>query len=189
MELSDFLITDELAVRPRSARRAENLALTVPVQLMGANAAIEAALAGRCRQAIELCGAHSAGISMFSPSGFDTLTWLGVSGELAPFDQHVFPRDHSPCGICFTYRSAQLFRHAHVYFPWLAKIGIFIEELLVVPIQGPFGAFFGTMWVVTHHSAGPRFTQDDVLALDKLGGPLWSRLHDLGKAQSGGTQG
>ena len=180
MELSDFLITDMLAARPVSARRAAQLAGAVPAQLIGATTSVEQALALRCMQALELCGAHSAGISMFSPSGFDTLTWLGVSGELAPFDQHVFPRDNSPCGVCFTYRTAQLFRHPHVFFPWLAKIGIFIEELLVLPIQGPFGAFFGTMWVVTHHSAGPQFTLDDVHVLDKLGAPLWSRLRDLG---------
>jgi hypothetical protein len=179
MQLSSFLITEVLQSRKSCADRVREVSETVPFPLMGGATPVEEVLAARCRQVMQLCGAQSAGISMFSPSGFDTLTWLGVAGELAPWDQHVLPRDNGPCGVCFTYRAPQLFRHPHLYFSWMGKLDVVTEELLVVPIQGPFGAFFGTMWVVSHDATGPRFTADDVLVLERFSAGLWSRLSDL----------
>lgn len=182
MQLSEILITDLLQTRPPTlAGWGEGAAIT-PYPLMGSDLPVEEVLAERCGQAMALCGAQSAGISMFSPSGFDTLTWLGVVGELAPFDQHVFPRDDSACGVCFSYRSPQLFRHPELYFSWLRKAGIAIEELLVSPIQGPYGAFFGTMWVVSHGDGARKFTASDLQVLERFSAGLWSRLADLGSA-------
>lgn len=184
MQLSDVLITDLLAIRRPSAAGQPDAVPTIPVPLMGSDLPVRALLTARCRQAMALCGAHSAGISMFSPSGFDTLTWLGVVGELAPLDQHVFPRDDSACGICFSYRAPQLFRLPHLYFSWIKKAGVLMQELLVVPIQGPYGAFFGTMWVVSHRAGAPQFTASEVLVLERLSAGLWSRLSDLGSSAS-----
>lgn len=179
MQLSDVLITDVLQTRTPTSSASPDSAPAIPVPLMGGDLSVQQVLAARCKQAMALCGAQSAGISMFSPSGFDTLTWMGVAGELLPFDQHVFPRDDSACGICFNYRAPQLFRHPHLFFPWMNTVGMVIEELLVFPIQGPYGAFFGTLWVVSHDAAGRQFTAGEVLILERLSAGLWSRLRDL----------
>ena len=180
MQLSDVLITDLLRTRPPTLPTRFDPAPVIPVPLMGGALPVQQVLAARCRQAMELCGAQSAGISMFSPSGFDTLTWLGVAGELRPFDQHVLPRDDSACGVCFNYRAPQLFRHPHLFFSWMSTVGVVIEELLVFPIQGPYGAFFGTLWVVSHDPDGRKFTATEVLILERMSAGLWSRLADLG---------
>ena len=180
MQLSDVLITDVLRTRPPTPPDRPDLAHPVPVSLMGVDLPVQQLLAARCRQAMALCGAQSAGISMFSPSGFDTLTWLGVVGELREFNQHVLPRDDSACGICFNYRAPQLFRQPHLFFRWMSTVGVNVEELLVFPIQGPYGAFFGTMWVVSHDAEGRRFTASEVLVLERMSAGLWSRLADLG---------
>ena len=180
--LPDVLITELLHTRTPAPMVGQDLAAITPYPLMGSDLPVQEVLAARCRQAMALCGAQSAGISMFSPSGFDTLTWLGVVGELAPFNEHVFPRDDSACGICFSYRSPQLFRHPQRYFSWLRKLGVAVEELLVSPIQGPYGAFFGTMWVASHNTGAPGFTASELLVLERFSAGLWSRLSDLGSA-------
>lgn len=180
MQRSDVNATDLLESRLADRSPLPAPVIPAPSPLMRDDMPLTDALAVRCRQALDACGAQSAGISMFSPGGLDTLTWLAAVGHLAPFAQAVFPRDDSPCGICFEYRAPQLFISPHLYFAWMRKVGIQATELLVYPIQGPFGAFFGTIWVMTHGESTVQFDASHARVLEKLSNGLWSRLSDVG---------
>ncbi|MEO8680674.1 MAG: GAF domain-containing sensor histidine kinase [Vicinamibacterales bacterium] len=95
--------------------------------------------------AVDLCGAHTAGISLLDG---DVFRWEGVAGVLAAARGGTVPRDQSPCGVCVDTGTTQLMHLADRCFPALHSEPRFIEALIV-----PFfdhGVPIGTVWVVSH---------------------------------------
>ncbi|NHZ36981.1 hypothetical protein [Massilia rubra] len=145
------------------------------------------ALRARCEEALLRCSAQSAGISIFDNNDLDELTWAATAGALAPYEGRRFPRSNSPCGLCFSYRSTQLFVRPHQYFHWMAENNVHINEALVTPLIGQFGAFYGTIWVMSHDDMDIHFNRDDADTLADLSRGLAStiRLNDIGPDRDG----
>ncbi len=162
MELEDVVATDLLSKRhPMSAQLAALEAMRAEPGAPG-SLSIEAG----CGIAMEACHAESAGVSLFSHSRYNELTWIATSGRLARFEGRRFPQRHSMCGVCFARDAPQLFLKPHKYFQWMEMAGIGIREALVVPLKNQSGAFLGTLWVMTHAKDHVRFNRVDV---DMLG--------------------
>ncbi|HEX8612088.1 MAG TPA: hypothetical protein VF800_12445 [Telluria sp.] len=147
------------------------------------------ALRARCEDALVRCSAQSAGVSIFDNNDLDELTWGAAVGALAPYEGRRFPRSNSPCGLCFAYRSTQLFVQPHRYFAWMAQNNVHISEALVTPLIGQFGAFYGTIWVMSHDDTDIHFNLDDAHTLADLSRGLAStiRLNDIGPSADGGV--
>ncbi|MCE3607869.1 hypothetical protein LXA47_30340 [Massilia sp. P8910] len=188
MRLSDIIATEQLEERPRTgAARLE--ARAVPRAVPQPGASLRDALHPRCEEALLRCSAQSAGISIFDNDDLDELTWAATAGVLGPFEGRRFPRSNSPCGLCFSYRKTQLLLQPHRYFAWMAQTGVSINEALVVPLIGQFGAFYGTIWVMSHDNLEIHFTLDDADILADLSRGLAStiRLNDYGRAAGGSS--
>ncbi len=186
MSLSEIIATDQLHSRPRKG------AGNAPVRSMPRVApqdgvSLRDALRARCEEALLRCSAQSAGISIFDSNDLDELTWAATAGALAPYEGRRFPRSNSPCGLCFSYRSTQLFVQPHQYFHWMAENNVHINEALVSPLIGQFGAFYGTIWVMSHDDPGIHFNLDDADTLADLSRGLAStiRLNDIGPEPDG----
>lgn len=120
------------------------------------------------RHALLLCGAQSAGISVFDKGSNDELTWISVAGVLADFEGRRYPRRHSLCGVSFDSRAIELFVQPHRYFQWMLLAGIVINEALVCPIFSPNGSLYGTIWVMSHDNGNIQFEEADARVLMQL---------------------
>jgi hypothetical protein len=186
MSLSEIIATDQLHSRPcrhAATPPADSVARVVPQD----GVSLREALRARCEEALRRCAAQSAGISIFDSDDLDELTWAATVGVLAPYEGRRFPRSDSPCGLCFSYRNTQLFLQPHRYFQWMAQNGVMINEALVAPLIGQFGAFYGTIWVMSHDDPDIHFNLDDAAVLADLSRGLAStiRLNQIGPASAG----
>ena len=105
--------------------------------------------------AVDLCGAHTAGISLLEG---DLFRWEAVAGVFASARGGTMPRNASPCGVCIDRDSTQLMSLPDRCFPSLYAEPRFVEALLI-----PFhdrGRAIGTVWIVSH-SADRRFDRED----------------------------
>lgn len=161
------LATDELNTRGgEMAGPAIELANAALVKAMaGGRAKIIAALT---EHALLLCGAQSAGVSIFSSKDCDELTWERVQGQLHACTGRRFPLRHSMCGICLERREPQLFRKPDVLFEWMGLNGIYADEALVVPLCGVGNDVYGTVWVFSHNES-TQFDQGHAKTLLQLG--------------------
>lgn len=185
MSLSEIIATDQLQLRPRK-RAGDAGGRSVPRVVPQDGVTLQDALRARCDEALLRCGAESAGISIFDHNDLDELTWAATVGVLAPYEGRRFPRSDSPCGVCFSYRSTQLFLRPHRYFGWMAQNDVIINEALVVPLIGQFGAFYGTIWVMSHDDPHIHFNLDDAEILAELSRGLASTIRlNQGGAEPG----
>jgi signal transduction histidine kinase len=105
--------------------------------------------------AVDLCGAHTAGISLLDG---DVFRWEAVAGVFAEARGGTMPRNESPCGVCIDRDDTQLMHLADRCFPALAADPRFVEALLI-----PFhdhGTPIGTVWIVSH-TFGRKFDKED----------------------------
>ena len=105
--------------------------------------------------AVDLCDAHTAGISLLEG---DVFRWEAVAGVFAAARGGTMPRDQSPCGVCIDRDATQLMHLADRCFPALLAEPRFVEALLI-----PFhinGKPVGTVWVVSH-TEDRKFDQED----------------------------
>ncbi|MDQ3024998.1 MAG: GAF domain-containing protein [Pseudomonadota bacterium] len=162
-----MLITHELARRP--AR---------PIDSAGEVRALRA-LAGELAKpngmvlttlvetALELCRAHSAGVSILDMEGDDVVfRWNAVAGAFAVHQGGSIPRDQSPCGIVVDRDSAQLVTHPQRHFSSLHGAAPTIVEALLVPFH-MLGTPVGTVWVLSHEE-GRHFDAEDCRVLTTL---------------------
>ena len=123
--------------------------------------------------AVELCDAHTAGISLLEG---DVFRWEAVAGVFAAARGGTMPRDQSPCGVCIDRDATQLMHLADRCFPALLAEPRFVEALLI-----PFhvnGKPIGTVWVVSH-TADRKFDQEDeriVRELSQFASAGWQLL-------------
>lgn len=117
--------------------------------------------------ALELCHAHSAGISILERADTDLVfRWHAITGEFAPHLGGSLPRDESPCGIVLDRNAAQLMVHPERYFANLRDVTPKIVEVLLVPFR-MLGEPVGTVWVLSHHE-GTRFCAEDCRLITAL---------------------
>jgi transcriptional regulator with GAF, ATPase, and Fis domain len=98
----------------------------------------------------ELCGAESAGISLYEPDqqSAGVFRWHHLSGVLSPFNGATTPRDHSPCGVCLDRHGPILMAHPEQAYSWIRDASISVPEVLLVPLQVGKEVQIGTLWVV-----------------------------------------
>jgi GAF domain-containing protein len=118
----------------------------------------------------ELCGAESAGISLYEPDGKSAgvFRWHHLSGTLAPFTGATTPRDFSPCGICLDRRQPILMAHPEQAYDWIKEAHITVPEVLLVPLQIGIEEPIGTLWVVAVE--GQKFDSEHSRILNELAG-------------------
>src|SRR5688572_30606308 len=160
--LDDVDILAALKVRPRRASRLaeEHQAFRVLAAEMAANP--RNMLQRLVEVAVDLCDAHTSGISLLEG---DVFRWEAVAGVFAAARGGTMPRDQSPCGVCIDRDATQLMHLADRCFPALLAEPRFVEALLI-----PFhinGKPVGTVWVVSH-TEDRKFDQEDERIIREL---------------------
>jgi hypothetical protein len=117
--------------------------------------------------AMDLCDAHSAGITLEeNTAGTDCqFRWIATAGRYSPFVGAVLPRDYSPCGTCLERGGPQLFR---VPKPYLDSIGVDappVTDGILIPWE--VEQTRGTIWVLVHESFR-HFDREDHRVLQDL---------------------
>jgi two-component sensor histidine kinase len=97
---------------------------------------------------MEICGAHSAGISIYEPEAA-RFRWFALAGELATFEGATTPRNFSPCGVCLDLAEPILMERPERAYDWIAEAGITVPEVLLVPLTVKGGDAIGTLWLVS----------------------------------------
>ena len=117
--------------------------------------------------ALELCHAHSAGISLLEEeNGRQIFRWHAVSGHWASYLWATMPREFSPCGTVLDRRAAQLMILPERHFTPLLQVTPKVHEALLIPFSVA-GEIVGTVWVIAHDE-NRRFDSEDRRAVAKL---------------------
>jgi GAF domain len=157
----DAVIANEELSR-RSPRRPS------PAAEREAFAALAQKLAGSPRQvlqslsdtAMELCQAHSAGISLLEEEGGRRIfRWHAVSGRWSGYLWNTLAREFSPCGTVLDRQAAQLMILPERHFTPLAQISPKVSEVLLLPFSVA-GEIVGTVWIIAHDESR-RFDRED----------------------------
>lgn len=165
--LGTVLTMSELGRRaPRTADfQAENRALVRLAQMLGA--ARGSLLQTLSDVALELCDAHSAGVTLLETGGTQpVLRWRALSGRLAPHVGAAVPRVFSPCGTTIDADAIQLMSHPGRDFPYIQAWAPEIKEILITPLRAK-GTPRGTVWVAAHDDAR-HFDAEDARRLTSL---------------------
>ena len=165
--LHDILITEQ--IRLRSAKvpdhAAENRALG---QLAAALAHPTGNVLKRlCELAIELCHAHSAGVSLIEfENGEKVFRWHAIAGRWAGYEGGGLPRNASPCGVVIDQNATQLMTRPARFFPLVAMAEPELFEALLAPFR-ILGEPVGTVWVLSHDETC-MFDSEDVRVMESL---------------------
>jgi transcriptional regulator with GAF, ATPase, and Fis domain len=166
--LESIICTHELHRRP--ARRPDFEALTRALVTLGRALAEspEYILQQLVETVLELCAAHSAGISLLEEeNGRKIFRWHGVAGEYAPHLWGTTPREFSPCGTVLDTNTVQLMSHLDRHFTYFAHMEPRIAEALLLPFHLG-GEPVGTIWVISHDQTR-KFDSEDVRVIATLG--------------------
>lgn len=162
MNLSDVLVTPLLAQRMPSVSKMRRTASALASPLASES------LVCIARRAREACGAESAGISIFRKSNPIESRWIVATGVMSEYAGSGFPLRHSLCGVTAELRLPQLFAKPQRYFKWIDHAGIYISEALVTPLIDNERRLIGTIWVMSHRGARPRFDGVDARNMSDL---------------------
>ncbi|WP_158671072.1 sensor histidine kinase [Bradyrhizobium guangdongense] len=124
----------------------EKLAIQDLAEVMSAHP--EEILPRLVRTGMEICGAHSAGISIFEPEA-NQFRWHALAGELSTFEGATTPRNFSPCGVCLDLAEPILMKHPERAYDWIGDARITVPEVLLVPLGVKSAAAIGTLWLVS----------------------------------------
>ena len=123
--------------------------------------------------AVEVTGAHTAGISLLEGAVF---RWEAVAGVFAGARGGTMPRQQSPCGVCIDRNATQLMYLPDRCFPALSAEPRFVETMLT-PFHSQ-GVPVGTMWLVSH-TDDRKFDREDerfVSQLSQFASAGWQML-------------
>jgi len=115
--------------------------------------------------ALVLCRAHSAGISLLE-KGRKNFQWKAVAGRWAAHLGGGTPRAFGPCGTVLDRGAAMLFSHPERHFSYLADVTPWIDEGLLLPFYVD-GEGVGTIWVIAHDQS-VRFDSEDLRVMTDL---------------------
>lgn len=126
----------------------------------------------------QLCGAGSAGLSLFRQDLADQpiVHWEVVSGTLSDQEGVEAPRANSSCGLCLDTGVAILISKPGRLFAHLAALPTSILEELIVPLYDSIGKPLGALWVA-HHDELDRFHRDDLRILEQFAAQMILALH------------
>jgi transcriptional regulator with GAF, ATPase, and Fis domain len=164
-DLESVITTRELSRRPTRGpdHASENRALVGLAEAMTASP--DAILQKLAETALNLCGAHSAGLSLLDEDG-KRFRWRAIAGQWASHLGGGTPRDFGPCGTVLDRGAALLFSHPERHFPYLASVEPSIEEGLLIPFEVG-GHAVGTIWVIGHNQSC-RFDAEDLRVMTDL---------------------
>lgn len=164
--LERVINTDELKRRPARApnHAAENRALVRLARVMAHSP--QQILQTLTDEALELCRAGTAGISLIEDDGGNTVfRWHALSGALSSHLRGTTPRDFSPCGAVVDRNSVLLMSHLERHFRYFADVRPAIVEALLIPFTIN-GQTIGTVWVVMHDEDHKFDREDERLLMD-----------------------
>jgi GAF domain-containing protein len=183
VSVDEVIATDELERRPRRiADAAEEARAMVELQyaLAGSPSALLQKLA---EKALELCRAHSAGVSLLEEAdGRRFFRWHAVTGRWGGLRWATLPRELSPCGTVLDRGTTLLMVDPERYFKPLAGVPPRVTEALLVPFTVG-SELVGTVWVVSQDLAR-RFDAEDrriVVALTDFAAAAYGRLKSFGQ--------
>jgi GAF domain-containing protein len=135
--------------------------------------------------ALELCNAHTVGISVESTDaeGNQVFRWVAIAGELKEMVGGTTPRKFSPCGICVDQRQPMLMRDLAKAYPYLQDVPRPIVEALLLP-WGVQGGPEGTLWAIAHDDRRA-FDLHDVRVLSSLAAFAFGAIYLQQKIQAG----
>ena len=165
--VDDVIVTPELfrAAPAPSDHAAETEALLALSRTL--NQSPEAVAQALADAAMQLTGAHSAGVSLTDTSGGERLfRWIATAGEYARYAHGTMPYDASPCGTVLARRQPLLMREPQRFFPSVRELHAPVRLALLVPF-GLDDALIGTVWVVTHDERKV-FTAEDLRIVQSL---------------------
>lgn len=168
LPLESIISTTELRLRP--ARPPDFEALNGALLALGRTMADspERILQQLVESALDLCHAHSAGISLLEEEhGRKIFRWHGVAGEYSPRLWGTTPREFSPCGTVLDTDSVQLMSQLDRHFNYFAEVEPRISEALLVPFHVR-GHAVGTVWVISHNETR-KFDAEDARTITLLG--------------------
>lgn len=159
-------ITGLLATRTARApdHAAENRALAALAEQLAHSP--RAVLRGLAQAALDLCQAHSAGISLLE-AGHDVFRWHAVVGAWAPFEGGTMPRALSPCATVVARDAAVLLRNPEEHYLIPPEVSPAITEALLIPFHIG-GKAVGTLWILAHEE-GTHFDAEDERLMRNLG--------------------
>ena len=165
--LDAVIITGELARRPALHPRheAENRAY-----LAMARAAAESPdriFERLAETALDVCQAHSAGLSLLDESR-KRFYWPAIVGEWAAHVGGGTPADFGPCGTVLDRNAPQLFHRPERHFLYLFPVTPHMEEVLLIPFYSK-GVAAGTIWVMAHDETR-HFDSEDLRIMTNLAG-------------------
>ncbi len=167
--LESVIATPELTTRP--ARQPEHEAVTAALIVLAqtmANAP-ESILQKLVETALDLCHAHSSGISLLEEeNGRKIFRWHGVAGKYSSHLWGTTPREFSPCGTVLDTDRVQLMSRLDRHFSYFAEVEPRIAEALLVPFHVD-GKAVGTIWVISHDDQSRKFDAEDARVINILG--------------------
>ena len=167
LPLEAVITTDELHRRPARApdHAAESAALAALLEsLARGEGDWLAALAGR---ALELCRAHSAGVTLAEhEDGQPVVRCAAAAGRWSSHRGRTLPRAQSVSGLALDRGEPLLLARPERHFPIGASIDLPIVEVLLVPFEVE-GRPAGTLWAVAHDDSR-RFDAEDLRLLTGL---------------------
>lgn len=161
------MITQELESRPRPQPdyEAENQALVALATHMAESP--ETLLQKLVEEAMRLCKAGSAGLSLEDMDGdVAVFRWKATCGRMFRFLGGTMPRHFSPCGVTLENAEPVLMRDPGRHYSGSEDVDLPMRELLLVPFKRQ-GKLVGTVWVISHEKEG-HFTAEDVRLLTSL---------------------
>ncbi|HZS66867.1 MAG TPA: GAF domain-containing protein [Burkholderiales bacterium] len=164
-DLESVISTPELSLRPTRApdHASENRALVALVEAMTASP--DDILQKLAETALDLCRAHSAGLSLLDGNQ-KRFRWAAVAGRWAPHLGGGTPRGFGPCGTVLDRNVPLLFSRPERHFKYLASVAPYIEEGLLLPFYVG-GRSIGTIWVIAHDQSR-RFDAEDLRVMTNL---------------------
>src|SRR5688572_1447559 len=118
-------------------------------------------------KALELCRAHSAGVSLLEEvGGRRFFRWYAVTGRFSELRWTTLPLEFSPCGEVFKRGESVLMIEPERHYGTLPGAHPRVAETLLVPFWLG-GEMVGTVWVVSHEPER-RFDAEDRRVVTEL---------------------
>jgi PAS domain S-box-containing protein len=158
-------LASELSSRPSrpADHEAENRALTSLMRELAISP--QSVLQKLAEVIVELCDAHSAGISLLDDTR-GRFYWPAIAGKWATYVGGGTPRDFGPCGMVLDRNSPLMFSRPQRLFPYLADGNPQLEDVLLFPFYVD-GKAVGTIWAVTHDQS-KQFDSEDARVMANL---------------------
>ena len=161
-------ITPELARRPRRTpdHAAEAAAYRMLASQLGTISG-SALLQSLSEIALDLCKAHSAGVSVLEDeNGEQVFKWRGLAGQWGHFINGGLPRHASPCGMVLDLDRELLVSWPGREFANVAQAQPPLVEGLLAPFR-ILGQPVGTVWVLAHDDKR-KFDREDLRLIEGL---------------------